>query len=124
MWSEYNPNPSGAKVGDCAIRALCKALGVEWDKAYAMLAAEGFRMKNMPSSDAVWGSLLEKNGYAREVCRECGNGYDAEQFLKEHPSGKYVLAFGGHVAAADDGVLYDTWDSTKEMPVYFYRKVI
>ena len=30
MYQEYNPSPVGAKVGDCAVRALSKALGVDW----------------------------------------------------------------------------------------------
>lgn len=26
MWVKYNPNPAGRQVGDCAVRALTKAL--------------------------------------------------------------------------------------------------
>ena len=25
-WKEYNPNPKNARVGDCTIRAICKAV--------------------------------------------------------------------------------------------------
>jgi len=27
----YNPNPDGNRVGDCTVRALCKATGHDWD---------------------------------------------------------------------------------------------
>ena len=26
-WEYYNPNPAGKRVGDCVIRAICKATG-------------------------------------------------------------------------------------------------
>ena len=35
MWVEYNPNPSGRRVGDCAVRAVAKALNVDWETAWA-----------------------------------------------------------------------------------------
>ena len=123
IYREFNPNPKGRAVGDCAVRALCAALDVDWDTAYAMLASEGYIMKDMPSSDAVWGSVLIKNGFAREACPECREGYNADEFLKEHNTGKYVIAFGGHVAAADNGILLDSWDSENEIPIYYYKKV-
>ena len=28
-WEYYNPNPAGKRVGDCVIRAICKATGKE-----------------------------------------------------------------------------------------------
>lgn len=31
-WIEYNPNPKERRVGDCAIRACCKATGRSWDE--------------------------------------------------------------------------------------------
>ena len=32
MWVKYNPNPAGRQVGDCAVRALTKALNIDWDQ--------------------------------------------------------------------------------------------
>lgn len=122
MYREYNLNPYGIHVGDCAVRAVATALNVDWDTAYAMLAAEGYIRKDMPSSDAVWGAVLLKHGFVREACSECHDGFNADEFLKNHNTGKYVLAFGGHVAAADNGTLLDTWNSLDEIPIYYYRK--
>ena len=123
MWREYNPSPSGRRVGDCSIRAIAKALNVDWEMAYIMVAVEGFIEADMPSSDAVWGSVLKKNGFVREAipntCPEC---YTAEDFCNDHQEGVYVLGFGGHVATVEDGVLYDSWDSSKEVPQYYWRK--
>jgi hypothetical protein len=38
MFKYYNPNPTGrVSVGDCAVRALTKVLGVDWDDAFNIL---------------------------------------------------------------------------------------
>ena len=57
-WMYWNENPAGKSVGDCAIRALSVALGIDWDTAYSMIAAAGYRLGDMPSSNAVWGAVL------------------------------------------------------------------
>ena len=58
MWEEYNPNPMSRNVGDCSIRAVAKALDIPWEKAYILIAINGYAMCDMPSSDSVWGSVL------------------------------------------------------------------
>ena len=52
----FNPSPSGAKVGDCVIRALCKALNKSWEDVYVELCVQGFIMHDLPNSDPIWGS--------------------------------------------------------------------
>ena len=123
MWTEFNPNPINRRVGDCSVRAIAKALNVSWGKAYALLTFNGYQMGDMPSSDAVWGSVLRQHGFSRSVvpnaCPEC---YTAEDFSKDHPEGVYVLGFGGHVATMIDGVIYDSWDSSGEIPQFYWAK--
>lgn len=124
MFIEYNPNPTGRHVGDCSIRAVSKALGIDWENAYALVAVNGYQMGDMPSSNSVWGSVLRQNGFYRKSLPEsCPDCYTAEDFCRDNPKGIYVLGFGTHVATVIDGNLYDSWDSSKEIPQYFwYRK--
>lgn len=124
MFIEYNPNPTGRRVGDCAVRAIAKALEIDWEEAYARIAANGYAMGDMPSSDSVWGALLRQNGFYREaIPNTCPDCYTAADFSNDHPHGVFVLGFGGHVATVKDGNLYDSWDSSKEIPqFYWYRK--
>lgn len=121
MWIPYNPNPVGRKVGDCSVRAIAKALNTTWDDAYTLIAKAGRDMGDMPSSDSVWGAVLRQNGFYRKVipntCPEC---YTAEDFCVDHPWGVFVLGFGGHVATVVDGDLYDSWDSSNEIPQYYW----
>lgn len=122
-WERYNPNPAGRSVGDCAVRAIAKALDLDWDKAYATIVSNGFMMKDMPSSNGVWGAVLLQNGFKREAIPDsCPDCYTAEDFCNDHPKGVYVLGFGSHVATAIDGTLYDSWDSSQEVPQYYWHK--
>lgn len=124
MWQEFNENPAGRRVGDCAIRAVSVALGVDWETAYALIAAAGFAMGDMPSSNSVWGAVLRQHGFSRmNLPDECPDCYTAEDFAHDHPRGIYVLGFGNHVATVRDGIIYDAWNSSNEIPQYvWYRK--
>lgn len=124
MWKHYNPNPTGRSVGDCAVRAVSKALNTDWETAYITIADNGYNMGDMPSSDSVWGAVLRQHGfYKKTIPNMCPNCYTVKDFCRDNPRGVFVLGFGGHVATVVDGVLYDSWDSSREIPVYvWYRK--
>lgn len=124
MWRKYNPNPTGRNVGDCSVRAISAALRTDWETAYDLITENGYRMGDMPSSDSVWGSVLRQNGFYRKaIPNRCPDCYTAEDFSRDNPHGTYVLGFGGHVATVIDGDIYDSWDSSNEIPIYvWYRK--
>lgn len=123
MWIEFNNNPTGRRVGDCAVRAVSVALGIDWESAYAMMSTNGYLMGDMPSSNSVWGAVLRQNGFYRkslpDTCPDC---YTAEDFCNDYPEGIYVLGFGTHVATVIDGNIYDSWDSSQEIPQYYWYK--
>ena len=121
---EYNPNPVGRRVGDCAVRAISKALDTDWESAYILLVSNGFAMGDMPSADSVWGATLRQKGFYRNTLPDtCPDCYNVIDFCEDFPIGTYVLGFGGHVATVVDGDLYDSWDSSMENPqFYWYRK--
>lgn len=122
-WVYYNPNPANNLVGDCVIRALTLALNADWDKAYTDVAAQGFQMKDMPSANETWGNLLRKRGFKRYIIpNECPDCYTVEDFCKDHPYGLFVLATGTHVVTCINGDYYDTWDSGKKIPIYYFMK--
>lgn len=124
VWREYNPNPAGRKVGDCSVRAISAALGVDWETAYALMAVAGFNMGDMPSSNSTWGAVLRQHGFYRfnlsEACPAC---YTFGDFARDNPHGVFVVGTGTHVATIVDGNLMDVWDSS-DQPVAFvwYKK--
>ena len=122
-WRNYNPNPAGRAVGDCAVRAVAAALGTDWETAYAMIAEAGYQMGDMPSSNSVWGAVLRRNGFYRHaIPNTCPDCYTLERFAEDHPDGIYVVGTGNHVATIRDGIILDAWDSSNETPVYYWQR--
>lgn len=123
MYEEYNPNPKGKRVGDCTVRAISKALEQDWNHTYIGLAVQGYLDKDMPSANAVWGSYLKRHGFrqhlASDVCPDCET---VEDFCRAMPNGTYILALSSHVVCVKDGCVCDSWDSTKEVPIFFWAK--
>lgn len=121
MWIEYNPNPTGRRVDDCAVRAVSKALNTDWETAYALICANGYAMGDMPHANSVWGAVLRQNGfYRKSIPDTCPDCYTAEDFCRDNPIGVFVLGFGQHVATVVNGDLYDSWNSSKSIPQYVW----
>lgn len=124
MWKKFQNNPTGRNVGDCAVRAVSAALGVDWETAYAMLSVNGFAMGDLQNSNSVIGSVLRQHGFYRynlpETCPDC---YTFGDFAHDNPRGVFVVGTGTHIATIIDGNLMDAWDSSGE-PVAFvwYKK--
>ena len=123
VWVEQNLNPCHKRVGDCSIRAIANALGTDWEKAYCILAAKGYSSCDVMNADSVIGSVLKDCNFRRSVIpNSCPDCFTAENFCEEYKNGIYVLFFGGHVATVRDGMLFDSWDSSQEIPQYFWGK--
>ena len=111
------------RVGDCAVRALSKALNQPWELTYVGLCLEGFIRCDMPSANNVWGAYLKSKGFKRNIIpTECPDCYTVRDFCKEHPKGTFILALSTHVVAVINGDYYDTWDSGDETPIYYWFK--
>lgn len=122
-WQYYNPNPHGNLVGDCVIRALTLALGKDWNKTYLAVSTQAYEIKDMPSSNETWGIFLRKQGFKRYIIpNECPDCYTIEDFCDDHPYGVFVVATGTHVVTCVNGNYYDTWDSGKKIPIYYFTK--
>lgn len=123
MFKQFNPNPRCRKVGDCTVRALSKAFDQDWETTYIELCFEGFLLCDIPSANTVWGALLKRKGFVRHIIpSECESCYTVEDFCRDHPKGLYVLAIDGHVVTVIDGDHYDSWDSSGETPVYYWKR--
>ena len=123
MYKFYNPNPLNKSIGDCVVRALSKALNKTWDDVYIDLILYGFKLKDMPSSNVVWGSYLKSKGFKKylipDICDDC---YTISDFAKNCPTGTFIVCTGTHVVTIIDGVIYDSWDSGNETPIFYYQK--
>lgn len=123
MYKFFNPNPRGEFVGDCVIRAICKLTNRSWEDIYMDLSIQGFMMKDMPSANHVWGAYLKSIDYTQHVLPDtCPDCYTIMDFCQDYPEGKYLLATGSHVIAVENGDYFDSWDSGRETPIYYWKK--
>lgn len=123
MYVRINANPSGKQVGDCVVRAVSAALGIDWYDTYVGIALEGFILCDMPSANHVWGAYLRRRGFVRRALPEsCPDCYTVADFCRDHPRGTYILAIDGHVVCARDGDYFDSWDSGNEIPIYYWER--
>lgn len=114
----FQPNKLDLKdhVGDCQLRALCKALNMEWKEVFDLISpiCRRFQIMDIFSCD------LNKT---KEAMKELGFEYTGisnkrgskrptvESFAKSHKTGTYIVTVSHHVVAVVDGKYYDTWDS-------------
>lgn len=124
MWIYFNNNPAARNVGDCSVRAVSAALNVSWDEAFDMLAHNAKQMCDMPSGDAVIGSVLRQHGFVRSIIpASCPDCYTVGDFAEDFSTGVYVLGTGQHVVTVIDGDVYDTYDSRSMIPSFMWRRV-
>ena len=124
MWQYTNLNPKGKSVGDCTIRAIGIATDKGWMETYLDLCLFGLLMADMPSANSVTTAYLRNKGFHRRtIPDDCPDCYTIENFCQDHPKGTFVIGTGSHLTTVIDSVLWDSWDSRNETPVYYFEKM-
>ena len=124
-------------MGDCVIRAISTALDLDWYVVHDDLCVLSRDMTDMPSSNRVWKTYLERQGFHEHIVdTDCPNCLTVEKFCIRHPKGTYIVStcdyssanqiivVGTHLLAVKAGDYYDTWDSGIDIPLsYFSTKI-
>ena len=123
MYRNLNINPLHRRADDCTVRAIATVLDKSWEEVYADLCLEGLKFYDMPSANHVWGSYLKKKGFERHIIPDnLPQWYTVEEFARDNPKGRFIIALHGHVVPIINGILYDTWDSSDGIPIYYWKK--
>lgn len=123
MYIFFNNNPNGLKIGDCVVRAISSALNQPWERTYIDLCVEGFMFSDLPNSNPVWASYLRRKGFKRHLIPDtCPACYRIKDFAADHPHGTFILGTGSHAVCVKDGAIIDNWDSSDEVPAYYFEK--
>lgn len=122
MWVKCNVNPAKKNVGDCVIRAVGIATEQSWLDVYDAVCETGRGEFDMPSSDAVWGLYLYRQGFEPFILpRQCPRCMTVKAFCAMFPKGAYVIGTGSHAVCVLDGDYYDSWDSGSQLASFFWR---
>lgn len=124
MFRYFNSNPTkNIRVGDCAVRALSKALGITWDDAYDILSDNAKQMGDMPDSKIVMTATLRQFGFYKEnIPHACPDCFTVRDFCFENPVGTYILGTQSHIVTVINGDYYDVWDSGDEIVDCFWTR--
>lgn len=122
MWIKYNANPVANMTEDCAIRAVAVALDISWDDAFDQIARMAKSMGEVMHLNAAFGAVLRSHGFTRHIIpNRCPDCYTVADFCRDHPEGIYVLVCGSHAVACISGNWIDTWDSSAQIPIYYWE---
>lgn len=122
----YNPNPKKLEVGDCVVRAICKATDKDWDTVYMELCKLGLELKMMPNDTDNWKEYLRRNGFIEhKISNKKGSKRPTvDSFARSHKKGIYILRVANHIVTCVAGYYYDLWDCGNKSLYGFWEKPI
>lgn len=112
-------------VGDCVCRAICNATGKDYKEVYNALQklAKVERTAKHPGkrSSARNGvykdtrrKYIESLGWVWHPTMTIGSGCKTHLRADELPSGTLIVSVSKHLTCVKDGVLYDTYDCSRD----------
>lgn len=120
MYKKFNANPEGKEINDCLIRAMATALPLTYQQAKALLEETGAKIGKPYNSSITLDIVIKNLGLEiRPASRKTFGkaALDTEYGYFERDT-KYIFLACNHAAAVINGVLYDTWDSSRKIVQY------
>lgn len=110
-------------AGDCVTRAIAIATEQDYLDIYKALSECGNSARNGVKKDK-YAKLLAKMGWQWHACMTIGSGCKVHLRANELPKGRIIARLSGHICAVIDGIVYDTYDCTRDGTrcVYGYWK--
>lgn len=111
----YQPNKKDLKdtYGDCVIRALTKALSLEWLQVFDEMQPISREMQVPFNCKPCYEQYILSKGFKYfGISNAKGTKRPTvESFAKNNSDGVYILRVAHHLVTVVDGYYYDTWDS-------------
>lgn len=125
----FQPNKKDLKdtVGDCQVRALCKALDLTWLEAFDLTIPLCRELQTYTIFDCdlkkTKDAMLELGFEYHGISNKRGSKRPTiDEFAKDHKTGNYIVTVAHHVVAVADGCYWDTWDSGDCKMYGYYEK--
>lgn len=107
-------------TGDCVCRSVSIATGLPYSEIYKLINEFGKKERRKDKSSARTGvykatirRIMEHLGWEWHPTMFVGQGCKVHMREDELPKGRIVVNLSRHSAAVIDGVLYDTYDCTR-----------
>ena len=119
-------------AGDCVTRAIAIATGKDYKEVYDTLRNRQYEWAHSSRSKSalkarklgrsarqgvfkeVYSSYLADEGYNFVPTMAIGSGCTTHLRAEDLPSGTLIVRLSKHIACVKDGVLYDTYDCSRE----------
>lgn len=125
-FKKFNANPKEWKLeGDCAVRAICTAEGLDWLEVYDALYEIGRKKCRMQNSKQTYENLLDNLGWIKlPMPRHRDNTrYTVEELIDEYTDKTLIISVAHHLTCSKNGVLIDTWNCKhKSVGNYWIKK--
>ncbi|MFA5724380.1 MAG: hypothetical protein WC979_09060 [Candidatus Pacearchaeota archaeon] len=106
---------------DCVVRAICNATGKDYKEIYDRVNNFiGFYEKNKKSgsrngvNNRTVKALMEHWGFSWTACMGIGTGCKVHLKSDELPKGTIICNLSRHLTCVKDGIIYDTYDCSRE----------
>ena len=114
------------KTGDCSVRSVCIALGLDYKEAYLELAklnasVNGKRSVRNGMLKKTFDAFLKEKGWEWHPAPKF-NGRKAK--ASDMPEGYVIARQAKHFVAVLNGVPQDTFDSSQKMIYGYWRKTL
>lgn len=122
----HNENPKGKKANDCVARAISVALSQSWGDTIKEMTDLGIKLGLVFNEDKCVEAYLKNKGWDKyKEPRDLNNKkISVAQFLKQRGNDKGVIVAkvgSHHITLIVDGVVWDTWDCTRQTMHTYYR---
>lgn len=112
-------------VGDCVVRAICNATGKDYKEVYDAInllsKSEKITKRNTSKSSSrngvgknTYTKYLKSIGWKWHACMSIGSGCTTHLSSDELPKGTLIVRLSKHLTCVKDGVLYDTYDCSRD----------
>ena len=131
----YNPNPAFKRMkngkvpnwyrGDCLIRSICAATGLDWEYVYKKSFESAIKVYDMPNYDTGAAQVFKDFGFTRHSFGKLNPGEHrptAGEFAKDHNGEICILVLAGHYVCAKDGKLHDVIDTSSSKVYSWWTK--
>lgn len=127
-FKEYNANTKNMHKGDCTVRAMSLAYGIEYADVYKELKhIQQLKGRHVYNNQMNVLDFIDKHGGTK---LSLDSEVSVREFSSQHSQGTYLVLTRSvkmgpmdHIIAIIDGNIYDTWDSSDQIVAIAYRVI-